>query len=54
MPLSPVSLIAVVLITASELDYVRAGGRAAREDLVQRLQAAGVGHRSDLQRASVV
>lgn len=54
MPLSPVSLIAVVLITASELDYVRSGGRAAREDLVQRLQNAGVGHRSDLQRASVV
>lgn len=54
MPLSPVTLIPVVLITAAELDYVRSGGRAAREDLVQRLQAAGVGHRSDLQRASVV
>ena len=54
MPLSPVSLIPVVLITAGELDYVRTGGRAARENLVQRLQAAGVGHRSDLQRVSVV
>ena len=54
MPLSPVSLIPVVLITASELDYVRAGGRAAREDVVQRLQASGIGHLSDLQRASVV
>lgn len=54
MPLSPVTLMPVVLITAAELDYVRAGGGAAREDLVQRLQAAGVGHRSNLQRASVV
>ncbi|UFH49515.1 suppressor of fused domain protein [Pseudomonas sp. KNUC1026] len=54
MPLSPVTLIPVVLITAAELDYVRAGGRAAREDLVQRLQSAGVGHRSNLLRASVV
>lgn len=34
MPLSPVTLIPVVLITAGELDYVRADGRAAREDLV--------------------
>ncbi|WP_462380915.1 suppressor of fused domain protein [Pseudomonas sp. Marseille-QA0892] len=54
MPLSPVTLIPVVLITAAELDYVRAGGRGAREDLVQRLQVADVGHRSDLLRASVV
>lgn len=54
MPLSAVTLIPVVLITAAELDYVRTGGRAAREDLVQRLQAAGIGHRSNLQRASVV
>lgn len=54
MPLSPVSLVPVVLITASELEYVRAGGRAAREDLVIRLKAAGVRHMSSLQRASVV
>jgi len=54
MPLSPVQLVPVVLITASELEYVRAGGRAAREQLVARLGAAGVGHRSSLQRDSVV
>lgn len=54
MPLSPVTLVPVVMITAAELDYVRSGGRAAREVLVQRLQAAGVDHRSNLQRASVV
>lgn len=54
MPLSPVRLVPVVLITASELEYVRAGGRAAREDLVARLNAAGVGHTSTLYRQSVV
>ncbi len=54
MPLSPVRLVPIVLITASELEYVRAGGREAREDLVNRLRAAGIGHRSCLHRASVV
>ncbi|AHL35197.1 hypothetical protein CD58_21020 [Pseudomonas brassicacearum] len=54
MPLSPVTLVPVVLITAAELEYVRSGGRAAREDLVSRLKAAGVGHLSSLHRASVV
>lgn len=54
MPLSPVRLVPVVLITASELEYVRDGGRGAREDLVSRLKAAGIGHMSSLHRASVV
>ncbi|VVM98542.1 hypothetical protein PS683_03210 [Pseudomonas fluorescens] len=54
MPLSPVQLVPVVLITAAELEYVRTGGRAAREDLVARLQAAGVGHVSCVYRESVV
>ncbi|UVL59935.1 suppressor of fused domain protein [Pseudomonas sp. B21-032] len=54
MPLSPVTLVPVVLITAAELEYIRAGGGAARADLVSRLQAAGVGHVSSLQRASVL
>lgn len=54
MPLSPVRLVPVVLITASELEYVRSGGRGAREDLVSRLAAAGIGHMSSLHRASVV
>lgn len=54
MPLSPVHLVPVVLITAAELEYVRNGGRAAREDLVARLQAAGVGHVSSVYRESVV
>ncbi len=54
MPLSPVTLVPVVLITAAELDYVRNGGAQAREDLAARLNAAGLGHVSHLQRASVV
>ncbi|UZE84899.1 suppressor of fused domain protein [Pseudomonas viciae] len=54
MPLSPVRLVPVVLITATELEYVRSGGREARDDLVSRLKVAGVGHMSSLQRASVV
>lgn len=54
MPLSPVTLVPVVLITAAELDYIRSGGQAARQDLLQRLQSAGIGHRSLLTRPSVV
>jgi hypothetical protein len=54
MPLSPVALVPVVLITASELEYLRNGGAQAREDLVARLNAAGLGHVSYLQRASVI
>ncbi|MCG8294147.1 suppressor of fused domain protein [Pseudomonas entomophila] len=54
MPLSPVTLVPVVVITAAELDYVRNGGGQARMDLVERLQAAGHGHVSNLQRESVI
>ena len=50
MPLSPVALVPVVLITASELECVRAGGRQAREALADQLNAAGSGHRSALDR----
>lgn len=54
MPLSPVTLVPVVLITAAELEHVRAEGRKAREALVQQLIAAGHGHRSRLQRPDLV
>ena len=54
MPLSPVKLVSVTLITAAELDYIRTGGQSARDDLIARLKAAGFGHISDLNRASVV
>lgn len=50
MPLSPVRLVPVALITTSELEYVRDGGQGAREDLVSRLQAADIGHMSSLHR----
>ncbi len=54
MPLSPVRLVPVVLITAAELEFVRSGGETARDELVARLQAAGIDHVSSLQRASVL
>lgn len=50
MPLSPVSLVPVVLITAAELEGVRAGGRQAREALAEKLSANVNGHRSALDR----
>ncbi|PTS99356.1 Suppressor of fused protein (SUFU), partial [Pseudomonas sp. HMWF006] len=34
--------------------YIRAGGQNARNDLIDRLKAAGIGHVSSLTRASVV
>lgn len=54
MPLSPVNLVPVLLITAAELQYIRAGGGQARNDLVARLQAAGWDALTSLQRESVV
>lgn len=50
----PQTLVPVVLITGSELEYVRSGGTEAREDLAARLSAVGIGHISHLQRASVI
>lgn len=42
------------LDTAAELEYVRTGGRAARDGVVARLQAAWVGHASCVYRESLV
>jgi len=53
MPLSQVRTAPIVLLTASELDFVRAGHETARAAVVQRLDA-GTGHRSDIRRPSVV
>jgi hypothetical protein len=53
MPLSPVRMVPVVLITAAELEYVREGGAAARRELAARLAASPSGHRSDLNRPSL-
>lgn len=54
MPLSPVRMVPVVLITAAELEYVREGGAAARRELTARLAASPSGHRADLNRLSLV
>lgn len=53
MPLSPVRMVPVVLITAAELEYVRQGGAAARRELTARLAAAPSRHRADLNRPSL-
>jgi hypothetical protein len=49
MPLSPVSLVPVTLITAEELEALRHGGAPARQVLVERLAQSGRHHLSNLQ-----
>lgn len=53
MPLSPVRIVPVVLLTAAELEAIRAGGKEVRLDIVARLAASPSGHRCDLGRPSV-
>jgi Suppressor of fused protein (SUFU) len=48
MPLSPVSIVPVTLITAEELEALRHGGRAAREALAERIAQTGRHHLSNL------
>jgi hypothetical protein len=47
-------LVAVTLLRPAELDHVVSGRAAGRVEIAQRLAAAGVHHRCDLSRASVV
>jgi len=54
MPLSPVRIVPVVLLTAAELHEIRAGDGETRNALVARLAATSTGHRSDIGRLSVV
>lgn len=54
MPLSPVRVVPVVLLTAAELGEIRAGDSDTRDAVIARLAATGVGHCSDLQRESIV
>ena len=54
MPLSPVRLLPLVILTAAELGEVRAGDSSTRDALVDRLAATPTAHRSSLTRASVV
>jgi hypothetical protein len=54
MPLSPVRIVPVVLITALELDRIRSGGRAGRNDIVAKLATSATLHRSTFDRPSVI
>ncbi len=54
MPLSPVRVVPVVLLTAAELGEIRAGDSDTRDGVLAALQATGVGHCSDLLRESIV
>jgi hypothetical protein len=50
MPLSPVLMVPVVLLTAAELDVVRCDGAAGPKTVVANLSTAGIGHVSRLGR----
>lgn len=53
-PMRSVRLVPLVVLTAAELEFVRAGGPEARRELANRLAARPRGHLSDLKRESVV
>jgi hypothetical protein len=50
MPLSPVRIVPIVLITAAELDRIRFGGRTGRDELVAKLATSPSRHRSNFNR----
>lgn len=54
LPLGPVRLVAVTLLTPDELAFVAAGGAQARAQLVQALGEAGIGHLSIAGRDTVI
>lgn len=54
MPLSPVRLMPIVILTAAELAEIRAGDDDTREAIVEQLGRTMSGHRCDLVRASIV
>ncbi len=54
MPLSPIRIVPVVLLTAAELQEIRAGDGETRNAMVARLAATSTGHRCDIGRLSVV
>ncbi len=49
-----VAMLAVTLITVSELEYIVKHGGKGRQEVIKRLQASGNHHLSDMQRASVI
>ncbi|MCW4463032.1 suppressor of fused domain protein [Sphingomonas sp. BT-65] len=54
MPLSPVRLLPIVILTAAELAEIRAGDEDTREALAGQLGRTMSGHRCDFVRASIV
>lgn len=54
MPLSPVRLVPIVILTAAELAEIRAGDEETREAIAERLGGTMSGHRCDFVRASIV
>lgn len=50
MPLSPVTMVPIVLVTADELKLLGEGGAAARKAVAEQLVASGTGHISSLKR----
>lgn len=54
MPLSPVVIAPVVLLTAAELTYLRSGGPTERAELAARLASSPSGHVCDLSRPSLI
>lgn len=54
LPGGEVKLIAATVLTVAELQFLRGKGDAGRLELAEKLQAAGVGHLSLLQRPSLV
>lgn len=54
MPLSPVRLVPIVILTAAELAEIRAGDEETRTAIAERLGGTMSGHRCDFVRASIV
>jgi hypothetical protein len=54
VPGGPVRIVTAKLLWPSELEYVAAGGKAAREELARRFVADGTLHRSSLLRKAVI
>lgn len=53
MPLSPVRITPIVLLTADELEAVRSGGAAKRTEIADKLAASPTGHRCAFGRPSM-
>ncbi|WP_421358891.1 suppressor of fused domain protein [Agrobacterium rosae] len=54
MPLSPVRIIPITVITAAELDYIRANGANERIALSEKLTESGIGNVSAFMRPDVI